>query len=147
VPICSARYIKGDFDHKLITEWEDVYYHFDEICDYLVNDVVSMGIIYSIFASTIFKKFGINMNDYLSLSHMANGAFISGLSIETQKLLITPTEEVYNYLSRGVYGGRVYPSIPSEVLPIVSTEIYKKWNELPIEEKEGHLMLYLFILM
>lgn len=103
-------YCKKDFDHSRIVDWTSVYKLRDEIVYYNKYDVISLGIAYFNFATTIFKLYKFNCIEAISLSNMAyeiwrthyvDAKFIHKITL--------PNDDEYDFMRRGLFGGRCCP--------------------------------------
>jgi hypothetical protein len=105
-----AKYCKKDFDHKKVQTWENAEEHRDEVIDYNQYDVVSLAILFVRFANAVWRLYGFNVIEAISLSHMAYEIWRNKwVSQEDLFKLKLPTKDEYDYIRKSLYGGRCSP--------------------------------------
>jgi len=105
-----AKFCKKDFDHSLIKNWDDVFNNRDTIIEYNSYDVISLGFAFKAFSSTIFKLYQFNVTEAVTLSNMAYGIWTNKYATEALlSQIMIPDRETYDFVRRGLFGGRCCP--------------------------------------
>jgi hypothetical protein len=100
---CTVQ--KGNFDHRLITCWDDVEEHKRQWGDYLQLDVLGLKELYFKFATQVWDMFEINVNKRMTLSQMSYDIWLKTVKEQIE----IPLYQQDKWIRRAVYGGRVYP--------------------------------------
>lgn len=101
---------KKEFDHMLITNWDDVEKYRKDIEPYLKNDVLGLKAIFETFAKKMFELFNVYITDFMTLSHMAYYLWARDVSTNEDDACYLPYSwEDYLFISRSIYGARCYP--------------------------------------
>jgi hypothetical protein len=106
---------KGDFDHNLIKTWQDVE-HFKDTSPgdgmgwqpYLDCDVYSLREIVELYSTNVYKQFGVDVFNYVTLSSMTYKLW-GAETVERHIPIETPQNDEYEFIKDSVYGGRVFP--------------------------------------
>jgi hypothetical protein len=109
---CSAYKIKNHkmkFDVLKIQSWELAEQYKHEVEPYLKYDVLSLSELFFTFNDSIFENDSVNITKYMTLSNMAYSLWQKTLT-ELNELVEIPDIEKYNFIKRGTYGARCYPS-------------------------------------
>lgn len=98
---------KSDFDHSKVFSLESALHFKNEVIPYLRNDVLSLKYIVVGFRKVIKDLFKLDLNNFITLSHLASMAWAS----ETPQAgsIILPNRAEYTEWSQAVRGGRVTP--------------------------------------
>ncbi len=119
---------KKDFDHNLITSFENVYAHMNTVIPYLRNDVISLKEVYNNFAKAIFDLYNLYVCKYITIGQMSYVAWTTTLG--NIRIFKTPLsdEDVFRELYRG---GRV----------LCGTKKWKSrfWEKIK-QEREGNVI-------
>ncbi len=110
----DKKYCKGDFDHRLIRNWEDVVHYRDLYEPYIKNDVFAMRQIFIKYSQIVWKEHHINAHEFMTASHLAYGTWSSNLKKEAKLLKKVPKydEQTVRQFYRG---GRVLVGRPEWV--------------------------------
>ena len=106
---CSAYKIinkKMKFDVLKIQSWALSEQYREEVEPYLKYDVLSLSELFFTFNDSIFETDRVNITKYVSLSNMAYSLWQKTLT----ELVEIPDIEKYNFIKKGTYGARCYPS-------------------------------------
>ena len=98
---------KADFDHTKIKRLADVVRYKTEVIPYNNLDVVALKYCYVAFAQKMYSLFRINLNSYITLSHMSYALWTRTLDAEDKIYL--PTMEEDALMRKALYGGRTGP--------------------------------------
>lgn len=149
------EYAKQDYDIGKIKTWDDVYENYFDIMDYNVYDVICMGIIYKTFADQIWSIFKLNINENLSISMLANNAWMKGLPKDISKHCKLPGFAEYKFLRRGLFGGRTYCGIKQYSHSFCKSDDYLNWSTYQddykktlidlFEELYGHISCLMYV--
>lgn len=105
---------KGDFDHTLIKNWDDVERYKEAAPNgmgwrpYLDCDVFSLTEIVETYTKNVHQTFGINPFKYVTLSSMTYKLW-GQTTLEQNVVIETPQKEKYDFVKDAIYGGRVFP--------------------------------------
>ncbi len=106
---------KGDFDHNLIKTWADVERYKDTSPGdgmgwqpYLDCDVYSLREIVELYSTNVYKQFGVDVFNYVTLSSMTYKLW-GAETVERHLPIETPQNDEYEFIKDSVYGGRVFP--------------------------------------
>ncbi len=134
-----AEYVKKDFDHTLIKDWNSAWEHKDLVVDYNKYDVICMVFIYTSYASEI-REFNYNLPDAITLSHLAHELWLNtSLPEEVKKNLVLPDKDAYHFLHRALFGGRTMPFFPLWESSFTKMDAYKNWDNLDIEVRKQYM--------
>lgn len=97
---------KTSFNHKKVTNYETAETHRSESEKYCRQDVLALEAVYLAFATKMWELFSINVIDCITLSQYAFEYWRT--TLEEQKIVL-PTLEDYEFMRRGLYGGRCGP--------------------------------------
>jgi hypothetical protein len=97
---------KKSFDHTRIQSWADVEALKDEVIEYNNYDVLSQSAIYNNYARAAWESYRLNINDYVTLSHMS---FCYWTTLLGKENILIPGMEDHEYFHKALFGGRCYP--------------------------------------
>ena len=106
---CGAYKIKNHklkFDVLKIQSWDLAEKHRQEVEPYLKYDVLSLSELFFTFNDSIFENDNVNITKYVTLSNMAYSLWQKTLT----ELVEIPNMEKYDFIKKGTYGARCYPS-------------------------------------
>ena len=106
---CSAYKIKNSkmkFDVLKIQSWALAEQYKNEVEPYLKYDVLSLSELFFTFNDSIYENDSVNITKYVTLSHMAYSLWQKTLT----ELVEIPDTKKYEFIKRGTYGARCYPS-------------------------------------
>lgn len=132
------EYCKTDFDHNKVFDLKSALEHKDEVVEYNIFDVISMGILYIILAQNFDSYWQVSTKEYVSLSHLSYDVWHKKyIPKEHAKALNTPNRKTYPFLRRALKGGRVYPGIPIYNSNLIELDLLlHHWKEQsPIRQK------------
>ncbi len=97
---------KSTLDHSLFKTWADTEKYKKIVLPYLKLDVEGLKELFESFNSMIYDLYKVNIDKFVTLSHMAYELWSSNLkhTIEIPKEM-----KKYNYINLGKYGSRCYP--------------------------------------
>lgn len=133
---------KGDFNHELIKTWQDVETFKDQSPTgmgwkpYLDCDVYSLREIVELYSTNVYKQFGADVFNYVTLSSMTYKLW--GAETVTQHLPIeTPQNDEYEFIKDSVFGGRVFPMQKEFATNAISKDQEKILKDLYAELESG----------
>jgi len=128
----NKRYRKGEFDHSKIKSWDDVDEHKKEAAEYLYFDVMALALCHIVFTEKSWELYKHSVTKCVTLSHFAFDVWRNKfIDPENLRFVKIPTEDEWNYLRRGLFGGRTmayrkgYRSryyVPYKLLKVLSQE-------------------------
>lgn len=113
---------KSEFDHKLITSWEDVEEHSKTILEYVSLDGICMREVFTKYSQVIFETYKLLPCNFMTASHLTYACWSAGLP-RSDYLHKTPIE--FEKTVRSFYrGGRIVCGRP--IWESVSLTYWKK---------------------
>lgn len=105
-----SEYRKKEFDHKKMKTWNDVMEYKDEVKNYLYYDVLCLGLCHIKFVEKAWELYHYSAIKCITLSHFAYQVWMNNyIEKENVQKIKLPTDEEYDYLRRGLFGGRCTP--------------------------------------
>ena len=103
----KTHYEKQEFEHDSIKNWDVIKKKKDEIIKYLQFDVLSLEELIIKTADCFYKKFKINLHEYITLSHL--GYSIWSSTIIGMNISLPKNFRDYQIIRKSIFGGRTYP--------------------------------------
>lgn len=101
------KFRKGDFDHRKIFSWGSARQHQKEVKEYLYFDVIALGLCHQYFVDKFWEIFSYPPTKCITLSHLAYDIWRNKfIEPEYLSLVKIPTSGEWEFLRRGVFGGR-----------------------------------------
>jgi hypothetical protein len=102
---------KGDFDHTLITSWEDVYYLENMWKPYLLNDILSLKYVVERYEDEIISSMGFSPLKFVTISSLSNHVIKKDIDKNKYQVYIPEDFDIDTYFRNAIYGGRTSPVI------------------------------------
>lgn len=106
-----AEFCKSEFDHRKLVDFDAMTRFEGEVRAYLRLDVLALQHCYQIFARDCWANFSCNINDFITLSHMAYNIWTNTLETTDEVFIPKPGED--EWFRRALFGGRCGPQKPS----------------------------------
>ena len=97
---------KSKFEHSLMKTWEDVEKYKNDVIPYLQKDVFALTELYITFNKMMYQTEKVNINNYITLSHMGYEIWASKLK---DYIEIPNDKKKYEIIRETIYGGRTLP--------------------------------------
>lgn len=102
---------KQGFDHNRIKTWEDVFRLYAETSVYNFYDVLSLGVAYKLFGSTLAEEFNQDISECCTLSQLAYKIW-TGEYMEKRmcaEISLPTSGDDYRWMRKALFGGRCQP--------------------------------------